>query len=97
VTSWDQTTFQPEDVLLAVEVVSRDSKSRDRDAKPHKYSAAGFRHFWRVEYGAARPVVYVFELEPVSATYVATGIHRDRLKVPVPCPIDIDLDRVGRR
>ncbi|KAA5699194.1 Uma2 family endonuclease, partial [Klebsiella pneumoniae] len=44
-----QTWFRPEDVVLAVEVVSDDSVQRDREVKPRKYAAAGVRHFWRVE------------------------------------------------
>lgn len=92
-----QTTFQPEDVLLAVEVVSPDSVERDRDAKPRKYAAAGIAHYWRVEEDEGRPVVYVFELEPATRTYAVTGIHHDRLKVSVPFTVDIDLSAVGRR
>lgn len=87
----DQTTYQPEDVLLAVEVVSPDSESRDRDTKPSKYAAAGIPHFWRVENNNGAPVVYVFELEPASRTYAVTGIHHERLKVSQPFPVDLDL------
>jgi Uma2 family endonuclease len=92
-----QTTYQPEDVLLAVEVVSPDSKARDRDTKPIKYAAAGIPHFWRVENDNGKPVVYVFELEPATRTYAVTGIHREELKVPVPFQIEIDLTAVTRR
>ncbi|MDJ1137498.1 Uma2 family endonuclease [Streptomyces iconiensis] len=92
VRSMSQTTYRPEDVLLAVEVVSPDSEARDRETKPAKYAAAGIPHFWRVEKDEAdRAVVYVFELEPATRKYAVTGIHRDRLKVSTPCPIDIDL------
>ncbi|GHB38021.1 hypothetical protein GCM10010377_31290 [Streptomyces viridiviolaceus] len=45
----DQTCYQAQDVLLAVEVVSPDSESRDRTTKPQKYAAAGIPNFWRVE------------------------------------------------
>ncbi|RLL68043.1 Uma2 family endonuclease [Streptomyces sp. Z26] len=92
-----QTTYAPEDVLLAVEVVSPDSVDRDRDAKPRKYAAAGIPHFWRVEDDGGRPVVYVFELEPATRAYVVTGVHRDELKVTVPFPVVIDLAAVDRR
>lgn len=86
----------PEDVRLAVEVVSADSEARDRNTKPHKYAAAGIPHFWRVEREEAdddrdRPVVYVFELEPVTRAYAVTGIHHDHLKLSVPFPLEIDL------
>ncbi|MBO8196436.1 Uma2 family endonuclease [Streptomyces oryzae] len=92
-----QTTCRPEDVLLAVEVVSPDSLTRDRSTKPGKYAAAGIPHFWRVENDGDRAVVYVFELEPATQTYVPVGIHHERLKVSVPCPLDIDLTRISSR
>lgn len=94
VTGLDQTRFAPEDVLLAVEVVSPESRSRDRETKPMKYARAGIPHFWRVENTEDHAVVYVFELEPATGTYTSTGIFHDRLKVPVPFPVDIDLNEI---
>ncbi len=93
VTSLEQTRFEAADVLLAVEVVSPDSESRDRDTKPHKYAAAGIPHFWLVEMaGESRhPVVRVYELDPLSKTYALTGIHHDRLKLGVPYDLDLDI------
>jgi Uma2 family endonuclease len=91
-----QTRYDVADVALAVEVVSPESESRDRDTKPHKYATAGIAHFWRVEMAGEndRPVVYTYELDPVSKAYVITGIHRDQLKVTVPYPISIDLTAI---
>ncbi|KAF4409924.1 Uma2 family endonuclease [Streptomyces lycii] len=95
-TGMEQTTYRPEDVVLAVEVVSQDSEARDRETKPGKYAKAGIPHFWRVESDEGAPVVYVYELDPATAAYVPTGIHRNRLKLSVPFTIDIDLTRTGR-
>ena len=86
-----QTAYQASDVVLAVEVVSEESEDRDRETKPAKYAKAGIPHFWRVESDGGRPVVYVYELDPATRAYVATGIHHDRLKLTVPYDIDIDL------
>ncbi|MGW3507018.1 Uma2 family endonuclease [Streptomyces sp. NPDC000994] len=96
VTSRSQTSFRASDVVLAVEVVSPDSESRDRDTKPRKYAAAGIDHFWLVEMVGEeeRPVVYVYERDPVTKTYIVTGIHHDRLKLSVPFDIDIDLAEI---
>ncbi|OMI40481.1 Uma2 family endonuclease [Streptomyces sparsogenes] len=92
-----ETGFEAADVMLAVEVVSPESEERDRDRKPQLYARAGIPHFWLVEQGEGRrPVVYVFELDPVTRTYVPTGIHHDRLKLPVPFTIDIDLTEIDR-
>ncbi|RMI38042.1 Uma2 family endonuclease [Streptomyces triticirhizae] len=86
-----QTSVPPEDVVLAVEVVSAESRARDRETKPRKYAGAGIPHFWRVESEDGRPVVYVYELDPATRAYVPTGIHREQLKLSVPFPVDIDL------
>ncbi|MCX4788783.1 MULTISPECIES: Uma2 family endonuclease [unclassified Streptomyces] len=97
-TGYRQTWFRPEDVILAVEVVSDDSVERDREVKPRKYAAAGVRHFWRVEASdEGLPVVYAYELDPALKTYVATGIHHDKLRLTVPFPIEIDLTAINRR
>ncbi|WP_411081545.1 Uma2 family endonuclease [Streptomyces sp. cmx-18-6] len=91
-----QTRYQAADVLLAVEVVSPDSEDRDRDTKPHKYAAAGIKHFWLVEMTGERdrPMVITYELDPVNKTYVSTGVHHDRLKLSAPYDIDIDLTAI---
>ncbi|MGY5001575.1 Uma2 family endonuclease [Streptomyces griseus] len=93
VTGLDVTRYQAADVLLAVEVVSPDSEARDHEAKPHKYATAGIPHFWLVEMTGTdqRPVVRVYELDPVTKAYALTGIHHDRLKTGVPFPVDIDI------
>lgn len=86
-----QTTYRPEDVLLAVEVVSADSEIRDRERKPQLYAKSEILHFWRVENTDGHPRVYVYELDPATKTYALTGIHHDRLTLKVPYDIDIDL------
>ncbi|MFC5643748.1 MULTISPECIES: Uma2 family endonuclease [Kitasatospora] len=86
-----QTTFRPEDVVLAVEVVSPDSEQRDREVKPRKYAGAGFPHYWRVENEQGELAVHVFEREDTTGTYVPMGIHRKQLALDLPFPIEIDL------
>lgn len=92
-TGLDQTTFHPEDVVLAIEVVSPDSIERDRYRKPQLYAEAGIPHFWRVENVDGRAVVYTYELDPALHKYSTAGIHHGRLKVDVPCTLDLDLAR----
>ncbi|MFE2250578.1 Uma2 family endonuclease [Streptomyces lavendulae] len=90
----ERTRFPAEAVVLAIEVVSPDSVGRDRETKPLKYARAGILHFWRVENKEGRAVVYVYELDPATEKYVATGIFHDRLKVSVPFPVDLDLTAI---
>jgi Uma2 family endonuclease len=92
----DQSSYPAEDVVLAVEIVSPDSQVRDRDRKPQLYARAGIKHFWRVEEEDARMVLYVYELDPATEAYVATGVFRERIKLSVPFDIDIDLTAAGR-
>ncbi|ATW50485.1 Uma2 family endonuclease [Streptomyces xantholiticus] len=92
-----QTWFRPEDVVLAVEVVSADSVERDREVKPNKYARAGVPHFWRVEEDEGLPVVYVYELDPAVRAYALMGIHHKKLVADLPFPLDIDLTAVNRR
>ncbi|MFJ8598340.1 Uma2 family endonuclease [Streptomyces shenzhenensis] len=96
ITGPEQTSYRAEDVLLAVEVVSPDSESRDRTTKPQKYATAGIPNFWRVEASGTndKPVVHVYELDPLTKAYVHVGMHRDRIKVDRPYPIDIDLTAI---
>ncbi|CAM5435631.1 Uma2 family endonuclease [Streptomyces abikoensis] len=90
------TWLKPEDVMLAVEIVSQDSKVRDREVKPRKYATAGIPHFWRVEESEGLPLVLVFELDPATRAYMPSGIFRDRLKLSVPFDIDTDLTWTNR-
>ncbi|MBF6437866.1 Uma2 family endonuclease [Nocardia cyriacigeorgica] len=91
-----RTTYQAEDVVLAIEVVSEESRTRDRERKPQIYAKAGIPHFWRVEDLDDRTVAYVYELDPATGVYTPTGIFHDRLKVSVPFDIDIDLSDIDR-
>ncbi|MFJ9365242.1 Uma2 family endonuclease [Nocardia sp. NPDC101769] len=88
------TGYQADDVVLVVEIVSPESRTRDRDRKPQLYARAGISHFWRVENVDGRPVVYVYELDPATSTYALTGIHHDRLQLTVPFEMDIDLTEI---
>jgi Uma2 family endonuclease len=94
----DQTRYQAQDVRLAVEAVSPDSESRDRTTKPQKYAAAGIPHFWRVERDgtSGKPLIHVYELDPLTQAYVHMGLHRDRIKVDKPYDIDIDLTAIDQ-
>ncbi|GHC58965.1 Uma2 family endonuclease [Streptomyces cinnamoneus] len=98
VRSKEQTYYQVENVLLAVEVVSPDSEARDQMTKPFKYARAGIPHFWRVEMTTTdhQPVVHVFELDKEARAYTPTGTYRDTLKLTVPFDIDIDLTEIDK-
>ncbi|WP_042434169.1 Uma2 family endonuclease [Streptacidiphilus anmyonensis] len=93
----EQTRIPASSVTLAIEVVSPESVSRDRETKPTKYARAGIPYYWRVENDKGRAVVYVFELEPATRVYTPTGIFHERLKTSVPFPVDLDLTAITSR
>ncbi|MEV7870255.1 Uma2 family endonuclease [Streptomyces sp. NPDC088124] len=91
----DRTWFAPDEVLLAVEVVSPESAHRDRTVKLRKYAEAGIPHYWRIEDEDGAPVVHVYELDGPTASYVPVGIFRDSLRRPVPFEISLDLEKLA--
>lgn len=90
----DAASYEPRDVLLAVEVLSPESTDRDRHSKPRLYAQAGIQHFWRVEREDHVASVYTNELDATTGAYVATGIHRGKLTTNVPWPLVIDLTQL---
>ncbi|MFD4897328.1 Uma2 family endonuclease [Streptomyces sp. NPDC058411] len=93
----DRTRLPAGSVRLAVEVVSPETRSRDRETKPVKYARAKIPHYWRVENQDGRAVVHVFELEPATGAYTSTGIFHDRMKVSTPFTVDLDLTAIVSR
>ncbi|MDT0614192.1 Uma2 family endonuclease [Streptomyces lancefieldiae] len=96
-TESDQTRFPSTAVMLAVEVVSTDSISRDRETKPLKYARAKIPHYWRIENEQGLAAVHAFELEPTVEAYTSVGIFRERMKVSAPFPMDLDLTAIKAR
>ncbi|WP_416370576.1 Uma2 family endonuclease [Streptomyces sp. PR69] len=91
-----QTWYAPEDILLAVEIVSEDSEERDSETKPRKYALYGIRHYWRVEEEDGEPVVYAFELDRRTGAYMPAGVFRKQLRLDRPFPLEIDLTSLRR-
>jgi len=91
-----QTTYLPDDVVLAIEVVSPESRERDRKRKPLLYAEAGIQHFWLVEQEKGKPVLHTYELDELTKSYVPTGIHHSTAKLDVPYPIEIDFSEIDR-
>jgi len=86
-----ETFYRPEDIALAIEIVSPESIERDHEVKPPKYARAGIKNLWLVERDGEGAIAYVYALDPLTAEYSLTGTFRDRLKVSVPFAIDIDF------
>ena len=91
-----QTTFMRGDVVLAVEVVSPESRTRDHERKPLLYAKAGIEHFWLIEREGTKPVLYTYHLDPIELTYQKTGKHEGAFKLNSPYPIEIDFGEIDR-
>jgi Uma2 family endonuclease len=91
-----QTGFAAADTLLVVEVVSPESRSRDRKVKPGKYAAAGIPHFWLVDDADGTTVVEVWKLDQELGSYALVGRFEEFLEVEEPFPVALDLRTVGR-
>ncbi|WP_024802046.1 Uma2 family endonuclease [Nocardia sp. BMG51109] len=90
----DSLLFEPEDVHLAIEVVSSRTKTKDRKLRPVQYAEAGIKYFWRVENENDEMAVYTFELLPEGGCYTPSGVFRKQLRIDRPFPIDIELPEV---
>jgi Uma2 family endonuclease len=92
--------FRPEDVVLAVEIVSPGSKALDRVLKPALYGEAGVGCYWRIE---QEPFLHIIvnELAEGAGAYTEIDAFREVLDVKRPWPITLSvpdlLPKVYRR
>jgi Uma2 family endonuclease len=91
-----QTGFEAADALLVVEVVSPESRTRDRKEKPGKYAAAGIPHFWIVDDVDDKTVVEVFKLSRELGSYDLVGRFDGSVELDDPFPVVLDLWEVDR-
>lgn len=68
----DKASYTPQQVVLAVEVVSPGTRTTDRKHKPVEYADAGIRHYWRVE-PVPELLVFTYRLDETDA-YEPTGV-----------------------
>lgn len=92
----EQTTFARGDVFLAAEVVSPESRTRDRKRKPTLYAEAGIEHFWLVENENEKPILHSFRRNPIKPEYEKTGTFEGAFKLDSPYPIEIDFGELAR-
>lgn len=92
-----QTGFEAADALLVVEVVSPESRTRDRKEKPGKYAAAGIPHFWIVDDLGEKTVVEIFKLDQGLRSYELVGQFTDHLEIEEPFAAELDLWEIDKR
>jgi Uma2 family endonuclease len=79
--------FAPEQVAIAVEIVSPGTRRRDRFEKPADYAAAGIPHFWRIE----QDPVHVFAYDLVDGAYVRVADSDAELVLQRPFEIRLPI------
>lgn len=81
----------PEQVALAVEIVSPGTRRRDRIEKPADYAAAGIRHYWRIELNPLH--VYAYQLGP-SGHYELVADSDTVLELAEPFPVALRIAEI---
>jgi len=84
----DVLAASPEDVVLAVEVVSPSSVTTDRVTEPTQYAAVGIDHHWRVEPGEG-PLLAAYERS--GATHVGRGTWTGQQEAVLDRPFPVRL------
>jgi Uma2 family endonuclease len=83
--------YQPEDVLLVVEVVSPSTTTTDRIIKPQLYVTAGIPRFLRVELEVPQsPELWLYQA--VGSTYAESGHASAGNTLSLTEPIELRLD-----
>jgi Uma2 family endonuclease len=86
-----ETFYRPEDIALAIEIVSPESVERDHEIKPPKYARAGIKNLWLIERDGEGMIAYVYTLDPLTGDYSLIGTFGEQLRISVPFDIDIDF------
>ncbi|MEV8630399.1 Uma2 family endonuclease [Streptosporangium sp. NPDC051023] len=81
--------FTPDDILLAVEIVSPTTQMRDRHMKRSAYAAAGIELYWRVELSEG-PCLHVLEL--VGDDYKLASKHAAGKPADLVAPFELSFD-----
>ncbi|MDT5031023.1 MAG: hypothetical protein QOC94_1194 [Actinoplanes sp.] len=88
--------YAPQEVVLAVEVVSPTSQSIDRFMKPALYAKAGIPFYWMVETEGGLKV-HTYKLKFEDEVYQPSGTFTDAIKIDQPWRIDIPMARLRPR
>ena len=79
--------IDPSQINLVIEVVSDDTRRRDRLEKPAEYAAAGIAHFWRVE----QDPLHVHAYDLVEGRYQRVADSADELVLAAPFEIRLPI------
>jgi Uma2 family endonuclease len=90
----DRSFLMPDDVVLAVEIVSPGTRRTDRFAKPGEYAAVGIPHYWRIEQDPLHVYAYRLGGRPGPTgdrQYELVADSDDVIKLTEPFPIELPV------
>ncbi|MEV6601310.1 Uma2 family endonuclease [Actinoplanes sp. NPDC051346] len=88
--------YDPQEVQLAVEIVSPTSQSMDRVMKPALYAKAGIPNYWLVETQGGL-TVQTYKLDDEDEVYQPSGTFTDWIKIDQPWRIEIPIAKLRPR
>jgi Uma2 family endonuclease len=82
--------YSPDEVVLAIEIVSPTSTSMGRITKPALYATAGIPYFWRIETDGAI-TVHTYKLDREHGIYQPVGTFDDIIDTDQPWSIKVPI------
>jgi Uma2 family endonuclease len=88
--------YTPEEVVLAVEIVSPTSQSMDRITKPALYAQAGIPFYWCIE-TEDKITVHAYKIDPVHEVYLPAGTFTEVIETSEPWEMGITISSLTPR
>lgn len=79
--------YEPEQVVVAIEIVSPGTKRRDRLEKPAVYASVGIPHYWRIEQNP----VHIYAYDLVGGRYELVADSGEELKLAAPHELSLPI------
>lgn len=83
----DHHFYEPEQVAVAIEIISPSTRRRDRLEKPAVYASVGIPHYWRIEQNP----VHIFAYDLVNGRYELVADSDELLSLAAPCEIRLPI------
>jgi len=87
----DLVVWDPDDVVMAIEIVSRGSVAMDRAVKPQLYAAARIRYYLRIELCSPGPSARQYRRVGDRYLEIVHAEPHERLRLTGPFALDVDL------
>jgi Uma2 family endonuclease len=82
--------YMPEQVVIAIEIVSLGTRKRDRFEKPGLYASAGIPHYWRIEQNP----LHIFAYDLVGGRYESVADSAEELVLSKPFELRLPIREI---